>query len=218
MVMLKNALLCLGLSTVALGASAHELWLERDANGPVRVYLGEPDEGVLETGETITALAPTTQVFTGDRSATAKVVAREDHLEAAVSERGDVRSYNGDVWKPWKDEQGRYTAALMQARAGRTESKAVLDYELVPVTANSNRFTLLFKGQPVAAHEVTLLDPNRQVLKLKTDGQGIVDVPVKGKGRFILASGYQTPGNGYEVAGQKMDTLYYGTTTSFVVD
>ncbi|ENA29864.1 hypothetical protein HMPREF1487_08118 [Pseudomonas sp. HPB0071] len=218
MVILRNALLCIGLGSVVLNASAHELWLERDASGPIRVYLGEPDEGVLETGETIAALAPTTQVFTHDRNATAKVVAREDHLEAAVNEQGDVRSYNDQVWKPWKDEQGHYTAALMHARAGRTETKALLDYELVPAAANSNRFTLLFKGKPLAEHDVVLFDPKNQALKLKTDSQGVVDVPAKEKGRFILASGYQTPANGYEVAGQKMDNLYYGTTTSFIVD
>lgn len=214
--MFKKSLSTLALSTLALSASAHQLWLERDATGPVRVYVGDADSA-HDKGEEVAKLAATTQVFTTDRKQTAKLVAKEEFLEADVASAGDVRLSNDQVWKPWKAKDGSYQAAVFNARAGRTETKAVLDYELVPVAANGNAFTLVFKGQPVANKTVTVITPDKWSKGFKTDAAGRIDVPVTGKGRYVLVSAHEAPAVGEVViAGQKVAKLGYTTTLTFV--
>ncbi|MGM3387477.1 DUF4198 domain-containing protein [Stutzerimonas stutzeri] len=216
--MLKPLACALLLGAIALPATAHELWLERDGEGPVKLYLGEPDQDVLERGETIAALAPTTRLLGAETANTAALDVREDHLEVSVEGDGDVRAINDQVWEPWKNDQGEVTAALMHARHGRTETQPGMDFELVPLKAGADRFTLLFKGEPVPQNDVMLITPDNQARNLQTDASGQVRVPVEGAGRYIVASGHEASANGQKVAGKAVDKLYYGTTTSFNVE
>lgn len=213
--MLKPIAGFLLLGALALPAHAHELWLERDGNGPVKVFLGEPDQDVIESGETIAALAPTTRIITKDAAKQVALSAQNDHLEAKVDGNGDVRAINDQVWKPWENDKGEVTAALMHARWGRTETQGQMELELVPEKADGDRFTLLFKGQPLADNDVMLINPENKAQQLKTDKQGLVELSLDAPGRYILAAGHETPANGQSVAGQKVDRLYHGTTTSF---
>lgn len=203
------------LSALTLPAHAHELWLERDGNGPVKVFLGEPDQGVIESGETIAALAPTTRIISKASAAQTPISVKNDHLEANVDGAADVRAVNDQVWKPWENDKGELTAALMHARWGRAETQGQMELELVPEKADGDRFTLLFKGQPLADNDVMLITPENKAQQLKTDKQGLVQLTLDAPGRYILAAGHETPANGQSVAGQKVDHLYHGTTTSF---
>ena len=214
--MFKKSLLILALASAALGAQAHQVWLERDAAGPVRVYVGDADDA-HDTGEPVAKLAATTQVFTTDRKSLAQLAVKEDYLEAAVSGAADVRLYNDQVFKPWKGRDGKFQAAVFTSRAGRSDTQAVLDFELVPVTANGNTFTLLFKGQPQADKKVTVVTPDKWTKGFKTDKAGRIEVPVKDKGRYILIGAHEAPAVGeVEIAGQKVEKLGYTTTLSFV--
>ena len=200
--MFKKTLLAFAASTLALSATAHQLWLERDATGPVRVYVGDADSA-HDKGAEVAKLAATTQVFTTDRAQTAKLTAKEEFLEADVAAAGDVRLFNDQVWKTWKTKDGSF--------------QAVLDYELVPVAAGGNTFTLVFKGQPLANKSVTVITPDKWTKGFKTDAAGRIDVPVSGKGRYVLVSSHEVPATGdVVIAGKKVAKLGYTTTLTFV--
>lgn len=217
--MLKKTLACLGLTALATLASAHELWVEQDAEGVARVYIGEPEEGP-DAGDAVRNMAAGAKVFTTDISNAVPVTIKDDHLEAKPTGAGDIRVVNDGVWKPWKNEAGTFTAPLMHARYGRSDTQAAMDFELVPVAAGANRFTLMFKGEPLANHDVVMFAPERDAkpVGLKTDAKGLVEAPTEGKGRFILAANHNAPANGASVGGQKIDGYYYGTTTTFNVE
>jgi hypothetical protein len=134
-------MMCLFL--MASSANAHQVWLERDADGLVLVYLGEP--GVPDTGDKLDNLEGA-DVFTNDREKLSVLSQENDHWQGVVGP-GDVRLHTDKVWKPWsisgnsnwwnfwKEEPEKLQGAILLARAGRTETKAKLTYELVPVTA-----------------------------------------------------------------------------------
>lgn len=214
--MIKPYLCSVLLGALALPIQAHELWLERTDNGPVKLYLGEPDEGVIERGDTIANLAPNTRFFIKDSESKAAVSVRDDHLEAAVDAQSDIRAINDQVWKPWKNEDGQVVAPLMHARFGRSETNAHMDLELVPVAAGGDRFTLMFKSKPLAEQDVMLITPDNKAVELKTDSKGQVQAPIEQPGRYILAGHHEAPAEGQKRNGEAVDTLFYGTTTSFV--
>ncbi len=212
--MIKKSLATLLLSTFALGASAHQVWVERDATGPAKVYVGDVD-GDRDHGDDVAKLAATTKVFGKDAKQLAKVAVKHDYLEADVTGAGDVRLINDQVWKPWKNKDGQLQAAVFNSRAGRSETTGVLDYELIPVKANGNVFTLTFKGQPVADKKVTVVNPEQWTKGFKTDKDGRIEISGKEKGRYILMSSHEVKGD-YEIAGEKVQKLSYTTTLSFV--
>ena len=211
--MFKKTLLSLSMATMTLTANAHQIWLERDATGLVRVYVGDADTAP-DTGKEVADLAASTQVFTTDRKTHAVLTVKNDHLEAVAVPAGDVRLYNDQVWKPWRAKDGSFQAAVFNARNGRTDTTAVLDFELVPVEANGNTFTATFKGQALAGKTVTAINPGKWTKRLKTDAQGRITVPVTEKGPYVLVSEHEAPTN-QEIAGQKVSKIGYYATLSF---
>lgn len=214
--MIKKTLVTLLLSSFAAASFAHQVWVERDATGPARVYVGDID-GERDHGDDVKTLEATTKVFGKDAKKTVKVTAHNAYLEAATTGAGDVRLINDQVWKPWKNKDGELQAAVFNSRAGRTETAAALDFEFVPTAVNGNTFTLTFKGKPVADKKVTIVNPEQWVKGFKTDAKGHVEVPATAKGRYILMSSHDVKGEA-EVAGQKVQKLSYTTTLSFVAE
>ena len=47
--MIKKTLVTMLLSSFAVAASAHQVWVERDASGPAKVYVGDVDGCLLYT-------------------------------------------------------------------------------------------------------------------------------------------------------------------------
>ncbi len=214
--MLKKSLLAVLVGALPFTASAHEIWLEREGTGTVRAYVGDVT-GERDKGEDIAKLVKTTRLFAADPAKTVPVTAHPDHLAAEIDGAGDIRLFNDQVWEPWKGEDGTYEAAAFQAKEGRTETKAVFDLELVPVAADSDSFTLTFKGEPLADTRVTVVNPELWEKSFKTDAEGRIAVPVKDKGRYVLIARHEVPSD-VEIAGKKVARLQHIASVSFVAE
>ena len=220
---IKTTLFTSLLIVASLQVNAHEVWLERDDNGPVRVYLGEPGEP--EIGSEIDKLAGS-EVFTTDREVIAPLNQENDHWQAITSSDGDARLFSDKVWQPWemdgaswwefwKDSGIKLQAAILQARVGRTETSAKLSYELVPTTANGNIFTATYEGQPIANKSVVLLSPSKKEHEFTTNELGQIEVKNQESGRFILTSVHTVDKEAMH-SGKKVASLMYISTLSYV--
>lgn len=68
-----------------------------------------------------------------------------------------------------------------------------------------------------ANKSVTVITPDKWTKGFKTDAAGRIDVPVSGKGRYVLVSSHEVPATGdVVIAGQKVAKLGYTTTLTFV--
>lgn len=193
-------------------ASAHEVWLERDGTGPARIYLREIADDVQESDETARLKGST--VFTADPAKPASLAQRDGYFEAAVSGKGDVRAYNDNVFAPWTDD-GKRNGQVYYARAGRTETSAKLDLELVPVASGSDNFTLLFRGKPLPKSTVTVFSPARWQKPFKTDANGRISVPNQGRGRYILVAS-TTEDASRQMGGETVARVHHMTTLSYM--
>jgi len=214
--MIKKMLVTVLLSSLALAASAHQVWIERDGAGPAKIYVGDID-GERDHGEDVAKLTSAIKVFGRHAGQTVTVINRDAYLEAAVTGPGDVRLIADQVWKPWKNEHGQMQAAVFTSRAGRSETAPALDFELVPVKVNGNVFVLTFKGLPVADKKVSIVNPDQWVKAITTDKDGRLEVPVQSRGRYILMSNHDQFGQ-VEIAGETVQKVSYTTTLSFVAN
>jgi hypothetical protein len=214
--MLKTLITAILLSAMpATGVSAHEIWLERHGDS-VRTYVGDAT-GERDGGDTLVKLVPTSRLFGRDAGKALPIAARPAYLVATVADQDDLRYYNDQVWAPWKTKDGVYEAAAFQARSGRQDVRAVHELELVPVASDSDSFTLMFKGQPLADTAVTLVNPDLWERTAKTDAAGHITVPVGAKGRYILIARHSAPAD-VEIAGQKVVKLQHVASLSFETD
>lgn len=200
---------------LALPAAAHEVWIERDATGPARIYLGEPADVVPEAGDPEFSNLKTPGVFQTDRAKTAPLTRRTNHIEAAVAGAGDVRLTDDNVFAPWEIDGGKFEGVVYYARAGRTEIQSALDLEIVPTAPGGDRFVVNWLGKPLPAAKVTVIDADRWQKSFTADAQGRVDVPVTGAGRYLLSVSHNVDG-ARTLGGKAVAKTIHVSTLTFV--
>jgi len=207
---LSMALLALlGLSSTV---EAHEIWVERDATGPARIYLGEPAEAMPEGGDPEFEKLKAPRIVPASK---AVQVRKTGYIEVAAP-AGDVRVIDDTVFEPW-GEEGKKEGVIYYARAGRAEAKAGLPLEIVPTAPHADSFTLVRDGKPVPAAKLTVISPDKWSKAFVTDTQGRVTLPIKEKGRYILSATHEEKGD-LSLANRKVATLYHMATLTFMND
>lgn len=196
-------------ATTATAAQAHEVWVERDGDGPARIYLGEPAEVLPEGGDPEFAKLKTPRVVGHEGPQARKAGYIEVHAPA-----GDVRVIDDNVFEPW-GEAGKKEGVVYYARAGRSDTASKMPVEIAPVTAGGDRFVVLRDGKPVAGAKVTVITPDKWSRAFVAGADGSVSVPVREKGRYLLSATVTDTGD-LTVPGGKVATLYRIATTSFV--
>nr|MBA4769295.1 DUF4198 domain-containing protein [Sphingobium sp.] len=211
--MTRSALIAaLAILAVAPSAQAHEVWVERDTSGPARIYLGEPAEAMPEGGDPEFAKLKAPRLVP---AAHAPQIRKVGYIEVAVP-AGDVRLIDDSVFDPW-GEEGKKEGVIYYARAGRSETRAALPMEIVPVSPNADSFVLLRDGKPLPAAKLTVISPDKWSKVMATDAQGRVAVPLKEKGRYILSASHEQKGD-LSLGKAKVATIYHISTLTFVRD
>ncbi|MDP1028152.1 DUF4198 domain-containing protein [Sphingomonas sp. KR1UV-12] len=202
------------LLVLPVAAQAHEVWIERDGNGPARIYLGEPAEVPPPGGDPEFAKlkAPIILGRSGKAPARPVLIRRAGYLEAAVPV-GDVHAWDDRVFAPW-GPAGKQETVVYYARAGRTTAATRLPFEIAPEAPDASRFVLRRDGRPVPNAAVTLVTPARREVKLTTDDRGAFDVPTPDKGRYLLTAARQD--GPATIAGNPVAVVHRITTTTFV--
>lgn len=195
------------LAFTAMTTQAHMLWLERGADQKTLAYFGEYGENLTETQQGPLQAFNSSKAIQGKKELTAQV--NNNNLSYATQGTADVRVNNdlvhGDM------------LAQFRAKAGRQEIKAISELEIVPTTANSNQFTIIFQGKPLAKQEVTIISPQRWEKKYISNEQGQFTVDTPWKGQYVLEIG-----KGVDEAGeynkQAYKNRYLVATLSFNVN
>ncbi|HTG38023.1 DUF4198 domain-containing protein [Sphingomonas sp.] len=191
-------------------AAAHEVWIERDSSGPARIYLGEPADVLPEGGD------PEFEKLVAPRllsPVTGPVARRAGFLEVAVAP-GDVRAWDDSVFQPW-GEAGKRESVVYYARAGRAEPRATMPLEIAPVSANGDRFTVIRDGKPVAGAKVLVVSPDKWTRTLVANDAGMVAVPGREAGRYLLSVSIRDEGD-HATPGGPVAVLHRIATTTFV--
>lgn len=197
------ALLATSLFLTSASAHADYVWLERDAVGSAHAYVGEFEaERVSTAGIT----APRAYMADGKDL---PLSTEAERLNIATTGNGDLRLAATRV-----SDKG--VLNYYQAKAGRSETKAVNDLELVPTVANGNTFKLVWKGNTVAATQVNVETSEgwRRVLKPAKDGT--VTVNTLFPGRYLLEITARVNGSA-TVDGKKYDDVRHTATLTFEV-
>jgi len=215
--MFRKLALAAALTFAALPAQAHFVWLERDGTGPAAAFFGEWDEDVREksgAGGHLDMIAGPI-AFQGDKSKPLAITRGTDRIEIAAAGPGDVRLVE-DSLKPREDKRnGGRTKGVFQAKAGRADTTAGMDLELVPLTANGDTFVLLLRGQPLPKAEVKLAAPPKWACELHTDDKGQVTFVLPWAGRYVAEVIHVETIKGGE-GDQAYDRIRHVSSLSFV--
>jgi hypothetical protein len=176
------------LATLSLipSARAHYVWLEREGDGPARAYLGEWIDDIREKTGGLLDRIKAPRVFLGASTEPLPVRRKENNLEIEARRRGDVRLVESGMPPREDKEKGGATKTIYYAKAGRAETAAMLDLELVPTAADGNTFVLIFFGKPLPKSEVIIVGPPKWQKPLTTNDDGQITLPTPWAGRYVL--------------------------------
>ena len=201
-VQFKICLISLLFGLLSLQVHAHEIWLDRDGQGPIRVYFGHYGGEVEKTGGRLDVIKADNLVPKGVVSRTTR---REDHIELTIAQAGDVALT--EVMNPRKSRTAEEIIRnVFLARHGNSEVTQLLPVDLVPSSPDSSIFTLMHLEKPLSETEIKLHDPDGQVHNLISDAQGRVTFDMKKPGRYIAMTSHMT-----EEAGMVNDLPYHKT-------
>jgi len=208
--MTKAYLFAALLGATPTASYAHEVWVERDGDGPARIYLGEPAEPLPEGGDPEFAKLKAPKILSAPNVA----LRRSAGFIEVIAPVGDVRVWDDAVFAPWGKE-GAKESVIYYARSGRSDPNTLLQVEFVPDAPGSNRFILIREAKPQPSVEVTIIDPLRASSKLTTDANGALTVPVGAKGRYLIAASIKDQGQ-FQTPGGDVAVLHHISTVSFV--
>ena len=135
-------------------AHAHYVWLERDGEGPAYAYFGEWVDDIREKAGGLLDRIKAPRAFLGASTTPLPIKRHEDKLEITVTGKGDLRLVENGIPPRDDSEKGGITRTIYYAKAGRSETVAKLDLELVLTVAEGNTLVFLFYGVPFAKTEV----------------------------------------------------------------
>ncbi|MCC4634996.1 DUF4198 domain-containing protein [Xanthomonas dyei] len=214
---MKSFLLsCLALASISVSAQAHEIWIERDGSGPVRIFFGEPAQETLDHGQDEIKRVVKPSVF-GTAGKAGALTRGNDVLTAPLAGAGDAWLRDDSVFEPWKGEAGGFETVSYYARAGRSTPAGKLDLELVPTAANGSTLTVLYRNKPLPKAEVTVIDPQKWQKTLTSDDNGQVTLPALRAGRHILVVNNKEPVT-RELAGKQVSMVHHISTLTFVAE
>ena len=193
---------------------AHYVWLEREGEGPAYAYFGEWVDDIREKAGGLLDRIKAPRAFLGASTAPLPIKRHEDKLEIEVKGKGDLRLVENGIPPRDDSEKGGVTRTIYYAKAGRSETSAKLDLELVPTATEGNTLVLLFYGVPLAKTEVTVIGPPKWEKHLTTDEQGRIAMPTPWSGRYVLEVTYfeAKPGGS---GNDKFDRTRHITSLSF---
>ncbi|MBM4261295.1 MAG: DUF4198 domain-containing protein [Deltaproteobacteria bacterium] len=172
--------------SIATQAKAHYLWLERDGNGPAKAYFGEYADDRHEKAGGLLDRFTNLRAFLASPKDMLVVEKRSEGFDIAAKGAGDLRAFDDSIAARPDSERGGKTRTIYYAKAGRAETAAKLDFELVPAAANGKDFTLLLRGAPLAKTELTVFAPSKWGKTLSTDDKGRVTLPLPWAGRYVV--------------------------------
>lgn len=200
-------------------AQAHYLWLEQ-TNAGAQLFFGEVQEGVKEKspGKLDNIKAPMASVQKARGQAFTPVEAkRKDQGFAIADSKGaaavTVVEESLEVRDLTKHGLG-FAKSNYYARAGKAadgNGALVLDVQ----QQAANRFTVTYRGQPLANAKLEVVAPNTWVQEHKTNASGTVEINTPWRGQYVLHALHidATPG---EYQGKKYESLRNHLTYTFV--
>ena len=219
----KTAIGVVAFLGMAASASAHYLWIERDAKS-ARLYFGEVAEVREKSpGRMDEMPAPKARALAAAGAPADLLVKKGPRyfaLEGALTDQLVVLE-TGYAVKDWTKTGIGIVKPMFYARHSAWPLKTAalaapgMKLDIQPVTGSKNGFVVMFDGKPLTQNKVTLYAPNDWEKEYKTDDKGGVVMPLPWRGQYVVEVIFKEPSTG-EFGGQKYEAIRHRATLTVV--
>lgn len=185
--MRKTVISAIVLGAMAVNASAHTVWVERAKDGTAHAYYGEWQEGLREDlASKMPTLKDARTFLSASPDSSFSDELQGSVLNIAAKGNGDLRLIQDKIPVVVDSHSDRRVKQFFLAKNGRTETKGLLDFEIVPVAPESNTFIVTLHGKPVPKASVTVYGPPKWGKEFEADDQGKVTIETPWAGQYLV--------------------------------
>lgn len=199
--MKKLVYLMLLSSLVVVSVNAHEIWLELDEKkNEAKLFFGDFDGKQTESGEKFLRIKEGV-AYPADL---VKEVKRNDNnVTYTLSKKSDIAVIRTSEPRKARDSE-LIENKIAYTKAGRTSLESIVDFDIVPVSKESNSFKLVFKNEPIKKSKVKVISPTGWEKTFEVDDKGEFTIHTPWIGKYLLQASLEDETKG-EVDGKTFD-------------
>lgn len=201
------------LSSISIiSVNAHEIWLELDEKkNEAKLYFGEFDAKQIESGENFSRIKDGVSFPT---DLVKEVVRNDNNITYTLNKKSDIGVVRKlEPKKAKNSEVIEYKIAYH--KAGRNSTESIIDFDIVPLTKDSNSFKLLFKNQQIKKSKVKVVSPTGWEKTFEVDDKGEFTIYTPWIGKYLLQASFEEETKG-EIEGKTFDKIVH--LISYTID
>lgn len=201
------------LSSISIiSVNAHEIWLELDEKkNEAKLYFGEFDAKQIESGENFSRIKDGVSFPT---DLVKEVVRNDNNITYTLNKKSDIGVVRKSEPKKAKNSEViEYKIAYH--KAGRNSTESIIDFDIVPLTKDSNSFKLLFKNQQIKKSKVKVVSPTGWEKTFEVDDKGEFTIHTPWIGKYLLQASFEEETKG-EIEGKTFDKIVH--LISYTID
>lgn len=210
---MKKFIYLMFLSSISIiSVNAHEIWLELDEKkNEAKLYFGEFDTKQIESGENFSRIKDGVS-FPIDL--VKEVVRNDNNITYTLNKKSDIGVVRKlEPKKAKNSEVIEYKIAYH--KAGRNSTESIIDFDIVPLTKDSNSFKLLFKNQQIKKSKVKVVSPTGWEKTFEVDDKGEFTIHTPWIGKYLLQASFEEETKG-EIEGKTFDKIVH--LISYTID
>lgn len=210
---MKKFIYLMFLSSISIiSVNAHEIWLELDEKkNEAKLYFGEFDAKQIESGENFSRIKDGVSFPT---DLVKEVVRNDNNITYTLNKKSDIGVVRKSEPKKAKNSEViEYKIAYH--KAGRNSTESIIDFDIVPLTKDSNSFKLLFKNQQIKKSKVKVVSPTGWEKTFEVDDKGEFTIHTPWIGKYLLQASFEEETKG-EIEGKTFDKIVH--LISYTID
>ncbi|MBP9491247.1 MAG: hypothetical protein KBE77_07330 [Aliarcobacter sp.] len=199
-------------SLAVVSANAHEIWLELDEKkNEAKLFFGDFDGKQTESGEKFARIKEGVS-YPADL---VKDVKRDNNsITYTLSKKSDIVVIRTSEPRKARDSE-LIENKIAYTKAGRTSLESIVDFDIVPVSKDSNSFKLVFKNEPIKKSKVTVISPTGWEKTFEVNDKGEFTIHTPWIGKYLLQASLEDEIKG-EVDGKVFDKTVH--SISYTID
>lgn len=212
---MKKIISTILLSSIAVvSMNAHEIWLELDnKKDEAKLYFGHFAGKQTEGGKKFERIS---EGVTYPEGMVKEVKRNNGDITYSLAKKGDLVALRTSEPRKARDSE-LVVNRISYSKAGRSQTEAITQFDIVPVEKDSNTFKLVFNNQPVSKSKISVISPSEWEKTFQTNDKGEFTIHTPWIGDYLLKASIEDETKG-EIDGKAYDKTSHSMVYTISVE
>lgn len=202
-------------STMAITSiNAHEVWLELDKKkDEAKLYFGHFAGKQTEGGKKFKRI---NEGITYPKDLVKDVKRNDNNIRYTLNKQSDMVVVRSSEPRQARDSE-LMVKRVSYSKAGRTQTNAITDFDIVPTKKNSNTFKVIYKDKAAQKTKITVISPTEWEKTFRPNKEGEFTIHTPWIGEYLIKASFEDETKG-EIDNKAYDKTLHSMSYTIVQD